>query len=633
MKIIVALIAIIFIFESSQAQRDHSILLDFRDYNLKTILKNSLIEDEFEQEMISWRLNFYEKFNIYDNLFSKIENIPVKKIEETTIQGAFLYHLNLADYFFYKYPNKIIEARYEYIASLDLAKKQKSPILICTSLRKILELHRSDYLFDNATSQDYLEMYKEFAFDTIEEMYASYYNLILKFQYYNLDAWEAAEATKLIDFAESSNHRYLNTIIFQLISSYFDSVKNKTKAIQFSNRALLEASKIGYKSNSTLIKRSQLSKSRYFLSINNDSVRETLKRIDTLNYNRQEKDYLKYVKLYTAISDSIDTNYKSAFRNLVEFTVLSEESARNKNENVFNELETKYQTAEKDKKLLKQNNDLLLKEKEKTLNRNIAIGLGSGLAAVSIIGFLLFKNTKRKQRIAEQQSEIEIQRTEKILKEQELTTIDAIISGQEKERKRLAGDLHDSVGATLAATKLQFNHLRDHKDNLKGLSKIFQKTSDLIDQASNEVRTMAHLKNSGVIAKKGLLPAIEKLANNASATNKLQVEVQDFGLNNRLENSIEITVFRIIQELVTNVIKHAKASEASISITRHKTSLNIIVEDNGCGFDGLNIQKEEGMGLSSIERRVEHLEGIMEVDSNIGHGTSILIDIPLSRTT
>jgi hypothetical protein len=144
---------------------------------------------------------------------------------------------------------------------------------------------------------------------------------------------------------------------------------------------------------------------------------------------------------------------------------------------------------------------------------------------------------------------------------------------------------------------------------------------------------MAHLKNSGVIAKKGLLPAIEKLANNASATNKLQVEVQDFGLNNRLENSIEITVFRIIQELVTNVIKHAKASEASISITRHKTSLNIIVEDNGCGFDGLNIQKEEGMGLSSIERRVEHLEGIMEVDSNIGHGTSILIDIPLSRTT
>src|SRR5690606_39526646 len=102
---------------------------------------------------------------------------------------------------------------------------------------------------------------------------------------------------------------------------------------------------------------------------------------------------------------------------------------------------------------------------------------------VALIGFLLFKNTKRKQRIAEQQREIEIRKTEKILKEQELATIDAMIAGQEKERERLAGELHDSVGATLAAARLQFEHLKKNKDTLDNLSEIIDKTSRLLEDA------------------------------------------------------------------------------------------------------------------------------------------------------
>ena len=204
-----------------------------------------------------------------------------------------------------------------------------------------------------------------------------------------------------------------------------------------------------------------------------------------------------------------------------------------------------------------------------------------------------------------------------------------MIEGQEKERQRLASDLHDSVGATLSAARLQFDHINKNKDKLSTLDELFEKTGTLLDDAYNEVRSMAHLKNSGVIAKNGLLPAVEKLAKNASGTNKLKVEVQDFGLEDRLENSLEITIFRIIQELMSNVIKHADASEATISITQHKDSLNIIVEDNGRGFDAQKFQQKEGMGLSGIERRIEHLEGTLEVDSTPGNGTSVLIDIPL----
>ncbi|MEL6809827.1 MAG: sensor histidine kinase [Bacteroidota bacterium] len=268
------------------------------------------------------------------------------------------------------------------------------------------------------------------------------------------------------------------------------------------------------------------------------------------------------------------------------------------------------------------------RQKEKT-NRYVAIGLALGVLVVSLLAFFIYKNTKRKQRIAEQEKELEIQKKEKILKEQELNAIDAMIEGQEKERQRLASDLHDSVGATLSAARLQFDHLSNNKDNLDELDELFDKTKTLLNDAYAEVRSMAHLKNSGVIAKKGLLPAVEKLARNASVANGLTIEVQDFGLNEKLEGSLEISIFRIIQELVTNIIKHAQATEANISITRHEDSLSIIIEDNGKGFNIRKKNKRSGMGLSSIEKRIEHMEGSMDVDSTPGKGTNILIDLPL----
>ncbi|WP_435579613.1 tetratricopeptide repeat-containing sensor histidine kinase [Gilvibacter sp.] len=271
----------------------------------------------------------------------------------------------------------------------------------------------------------------------------------------------------------------------------------------------------------------------------------------------------------------------------------------------------------------------ILKEQESTRNQNIAYGLGGLLLLGSIIGFLVYRNTKRKQRIAEQEKEIEVQKTEKLLKDQELSTIDAMIAGQEKERQRLASDLHDSVGATLSAAKMQFEHLKKHRGKLDNEEEFYERTQTLLEEAYTEVRSMAHAKNSGVIAKHGLLPAVKKLARNASATGKISVEVQDYGLDQRLEGSLEIAVFRMVQELVTNIIKHAEATEANISLTQHEDVLNLVVEDNGKGFKVGKFTDKDGMGLGSIEKRVEHMEGQMEVDSTPGKGASIIIDIPL----
>jgi hypothetical protein len=107
------------------------------------------------------------------------------------------------------------------------------------------------------------------------------------------------------------------------------------------------------------------------------------------------------------------------------------------------------------------------------------------------------------------------------------------------------------------------------------------------------------------------------------------VQVIPFGLNERLENSLELAIFRMIQELLTNAVKHAQATEITISLTQHENNLNIIIEDNGKGFNPKNRNKNEGMGLTHIEKKTEQLGGNFSIDSTEGRGTSILIDLPL----
>ncbi|WP_299684219.1 sensor histidine kinase [uncultured Dokdonia sp.] len=320
-------------------------------------------------------------------------------------------------------------------------------------------------------------------------------------------------------------------------------------------------------------------------------------------YSEKEdyKEAIFYAKLLLKLKDSIN------------------ELAQN---NTIIEADKKYKTLEKEKENLK----LEVKNKR---SQTIAISLGSTLLLGSIIAFLVYRNTKRKQRIAEQDRELQIQKTETILKEKELETINAMVSGQEKERLRLAGELHDNLGSTLATVRMQVENLERNLDKVDDPKALLQKTNALVNEAYQKVRTISHERNSGVLAKNGLLPAIQKLARTVSSNNNLQVEVQDFGLENRIANELEITIFRIIQELVTNIVKHANAGEANISLTQHDNELNIMVEDNGKGFKVGKLKEKDGMGLGNIERRIEHLEGTMEVDSALGRGTSISIDIPL----
>ena len=241
----------------------------------------------------------------------------------------------------------------------------------------------------------------------------------------------------------------------------------------------------------------------------------------------------------------------------------------------------------------------------------------------AIIFLLIITNIKKKKR------EIEIKNS-LLLKQQEISSIDAMIEGQEKERQRIANDLHDNLGGLLATLKLYVQNLKIKKNRIAEQHEIMlQKTDEILEEAYQKVRSIAHTQNAGVLSSERLIPAVKNFAAKVSASNKLIVEVEDHGMKQRLGNSLEIGIFRIIQELITNVINHAKASQTIIHLTNHEHSINILVEDDGIGFDINTVKSKGNMGLSSIRKRVESLNGKIDIDSVLNKGTNVIIDIPL----
>jgi hypothetical protein len=327
--------------------------------------------------------------------------------------------------------------------------------------------------------------------------------------------------------------------------------------------------------------------------------------------------YEKFAINYQGLGD-----YKNAYSYYEKYNIARDSLNFTAQNIAISDLDKKYQTVEKEKRIL----EVEAKNKEQ---KRLIIWTMIFLFLIGIISFLTLKNSRKKQKLANQEKELEKQKNLTLLKEQELVVINAMIEGQEKERKQIAEDLHDNIGSVLATLKLHFENLKLNREKKQfDQEKLYEKTENLIDETYKKVRNIAHAKNAGVIANVGLLNAVKIMADKISEADKIKIEVIHFGLNQRLENSLEITIFRIIQELITNVIKHAEAKNVTINIALYDKIINIIFEDDGKGFNKKNITFSNGMGLDSIEKRIIHLNGTFEIDSTINKGTTFIINIP-----
>jgi len=245
------------------------------------------------------------------------------------------------------------------------------------------------------------------------------------------------------------------------------------------------------------------------------------------------------------------------------------------------------------------------------------------ITSMGLISLFIYYLHKRKQNIQKSIHQREL------LKQQRNATIE-IINAEEKERKRIASDLHDGVGQMMSAA---YMNLQAIKDQIKNISPddadLFSKSLSLVKESCDEVRQVSHNMMPNALLVKGLAKAVQEFIGQISQRN-IKINLATEGISQSLPSHVEGVLYRVIQESVNNVIKHAEASLLDISINQSEDGIDVMIEDNGKGFEIGQIHKE-GIGLSNIKSRIHYLGGTVEWNTSPGNGTLVAIYIPLTQ--
>ncbi len=275
-------------------------------------------------------------------------------------------------------------------------------------------------------------------------------------------------------------------------------------------------------------------------------------------------------------------------------------------------LDKKFETTKKEQQLKLQQATIRQKS---TLNY-ILIG---STAALLLISLLAYRTYKQKRKLQEQKiTELE--------KEKLLLATQSILKGQEDERSRLAQDLHDGLGGLLSGVKLQLGAMKGNLILSEEHGRTFNNALGKLDESISEMRRVAHNMMPEALMKLGLQQALQDYCDGLSESQSFKINGEFYGLEKRMESSVEIVVYRIVQELLNNAVKHSGAVIILVQVMRHDNNLTITVEDNGKGFNKEEVQLKKGTGLKNIQSRVDYLKGQLDIKSAPGNGTSIHID-------
>ena len=290
------------------------------------------------------------------------------------------------------------------------------------------------------------------------------------------------------------------------------------------------------------------------------------------------------------------------------------------------EMEARYESEKKQQQITALEKDRqisLLSLKQKAIFNWLMAGLALTLLVVS---FLIYLNLRRSRMLARQTEKMQQQRIVELEKDHELLVVNSLLKGQEEERGRMARDLHDGLGGLLSGVKFSMHHMKDNLIVTSENMAVFERSLDLIDTSIAELRRIAHNMMPEGLVSYGLDEALKQYCSSINTNGMLRVTYQSVGLSGRMADAVEITAYRIIQELVNNILKHAAATEASVQVIRGEGRLNIVVEDNGRGFDMKSLDEKKGAGWVNIRARVDYLKGQLELNSEPGKGTQVNIE-------
>jgi signal transduction histidine kinase len=269
------------------------------------------------------------------------------------------------------------------------------------------------------------------------------------------------------------------------------------------------------------------------------------------------------------------------------------------------EMQTKYETEKKDEEIKHQNTVI---KNERTI-KYIMVGLII-LLLVSVVLFYIWYRAKQQQKLQAA-----------LLKEKELG-LEAIINAQEEERQRIAKDLHDGIIQQLTSLKFGLKNIFE-----KQPSKESEKLFSQLEESTTELRTISHQMMPKALSELGVVSAMEDMLHKSLQPIDITFSFDTFGITERLKENLEITLYRVTQELINNIIKHSGASQVSVQLFKSGKNVVLIVEDNGKGFD--TNSKKDGIGILNINSRLDTVNGKVNFEPSPNSGTLATIKIPL----
>lgn len=257
-------------------------------------------------------------------------------------------------------------------------------------------------------------------------------------------------------------------------------------------------------------------------------------------------------------------------------------------------------------------------EKEARLGRTqLWFSISIGLALIFVIGITAY--FKRKRLKSEKLF------AENLAAEQE-RGLELTLTAQEEERQRIARDLHDGIVQDLTVLKMNISKLEESSENEIKIELPIIATK--IDKASKEVRSISHQMMPLALRELGLSAALQDVLEKMLTPNNIAFEFEEVEMEERVPQVIEISLYRIAQELINNVVKHSKASLVNVMLTKRNNFITMIFEDNGKGFS--SSKKSEGIGMTSLNSRVKMVNGEIKFETEEGSGTMAIVKIPLS---
>lgn len=324
--------------------------------------------------------------------------------------------------------------------------------------------------------------------------------------------------------------------------------------------------------------------------------------------------HLQLSRAYKGMGDIERSLFHLERSYILKDSLLNEDKIR-----ALSDMEVKYETEKIEKGLLEEKQLRTEAELESANRTKWIYGISGGsLSLVFLILFLYQRRLKRIQR----------EKDKAILEEREKGLV-AVIDATEEERQRIAKDLHDGVGQQMSGIRLAWENLSVElkskaPDELKQLEKLGQH----LDEAAQDIRNISHQMMPKVLDEFGLVPALEEMLNKSFDLSSVECVFEHYNISERFTRRIEISLYRICQELINNIIKHSGATKVSVQLFKNKEQLILIVEDNG---KGMTDNVSEGHGLLNIKSRLNTIQGKVNYEASEMAGTTATIRITIGQ--